>query len=190
MVKRRVGASLERIGAAVSRTGAPASAPSSAERRRRQLRRHGPCHPVSEPGLRGTTARRSAGSSERVRRARVSRCASTSRFRCTARSARWRRQRRALAALSNVGAADAADPRAGRACRTQLARSSPSPRRWCASRACSWSTTDELSIIDRQRALGLLRSAAGDGGLGVLMAVPDPPVMLHANEVRSLSRAR
>ena len=49
---------------------------------------------------------------------------------------------------------------------------------------------DELSIIDRQRALGLLRSAAGDGGLGVLMAVPDPPVMLHANEVRSLSRAR
>jgi putative ABC transport system ATP-binding protein len=50
--------------------------------------------------------------------------------------------------------------------------------------------TAGLGIIDRERIVGLLRSAAEDGGLGVLMAVPDMPAMLHAHEVRSLSRGR
>ena len=50
--------------------------------------------------------------------------------------------------------------------------------------------TAGLGILDRERVVGLLRSAAEDGGLGVLMAVPDMPAMLHAHEVRSLSRGR
>lgn len=50
--------------------------------------------------------------------------------------------------------------------------------------------TAGLGIIDRERVVGLLRAAAEDGGLGVLMAVPDMPAMLHAHEVRSLSRGR
>jgi ABC-type lipoprotein export system ATPase subunit len=50
--------------------------------------------------------------------------------------------------------------------------------------------TAGLNIIDRERVVGLLRSAAEDAGLGVVMAVPDMPAMLHAHEVRSLSRGR
>lgn len=50
--------------------------------------------------------------------------------------------------------------------------------------------TAGLGIIDRERVVGLLRSAAEDGGLAVLMAVPDMPAMLHAHDVRSLSRGR
>ena len=47
-----------------------------------------------------------------------------------------------------------------------------------------------LGIVDRERVVGLLRSAAEDDGLAVLMAVPDMPAMLHAHEVRLLSRGR
>src|SRR5215207_5568588 len=50
--------------------------------------------------------------------------------------------------------------------------------------------TAGLGIVDRERVVGLLRSSAEDDGLGVLMAVPDMPAMLHAHEVRSLSRGR
>jgi len=50
--------------------------------------------------------------------------------------------------------------------------------------------TAGLGIIDRERIVGLLRTAAEGGGLGVLMAVPDMPSMLHAHQVRSLSRGR
>ena len=50
--------------------------------------------------------------------------------------------------------------------------------------------TAGLGILDRERIVGLLRSAAEDGGLAVLMAVPDLPAMLPAHEVRSLSRGR
>jgi ABC-type lipoprotein export system ATPase subunit len=50
--------------------------------------------------------------------------------------------------------------------------------------------TGGLDIVDRERVVGLLRSAAEEGGLGVLMAVPDMPAMLHAHQVRSLSRGR
>ncbi len=47
-----------------------------------------------------------------------------------------------------------------------------------------------LNVIERERILGLLRSAAEDGGLGILMAVPEMPAILHAHEIRSLSRGR
>jgi ABC-type multidrug transport system ATPase subunit len=50
--------------------------------------------------------------------------------------------------------------------------------------------TAGLGIVDRERVVGLLRNAAEAGGLGVLMAVPDMPAMLHAHQLRSLSRGR
>jgi ABC-type lipoprotein export system ATPase subunit len=50
--------------------------------------------------------------------------------------------------------------------------------------------TAGLGIIDRERVCSVLRSAAEDDGLGVLMAVPDMPAMLQAHEVRLLSRGR
>jgi ABC-type lipoprotein export system ATPase subunit len=49
--------------------------------------------------------------------------------------------------------------------------------------------TAGLGMVDRERILGLLREAADDG-VGVLMAVPDMPALLHANELRSLNRGR
>lgn len=50
--------------------------------------------------------------------------------------------------------------------------------------------TAGLGIIDRERIVGLLRSAAEEGGVGVLIAVPDMPAMLHAHQLRFLSRGR
>jgi len=50
--------------------------------------------------------------------------------------------------------------------------------------------TAGLGIVDRDQICALLRSAAEDDGLGVLMTVPDMPAMLHAHAVRLLSRGR
>jgi ABC-type lipoprotein export system ATPase subunit len=50
--------------------------------------------------------------------------------------------------------------------------------------------TAGLDLIDRERVVGLLRAAAEEDGLGVLMAVPDMPAMLQAHHVRSLSRGK
>lgn len=100
-------------------------------------------------------------------------------------------QRRALAALAKVGAEDAAD--------AHWASLSDTTRMLVAIahalvREPRLLLVDDptagLGIIDRERVVGLLRSAAEDGGLGVLMAVPDMPAMLHAHDVRSLSRGR
>jgi ABC-type lipoprotein export system ATPase subunit len=100
-------------------------------------------------------------------------------------------QRRALSALAKVGAEDAADAR--------WASLSDTARMLVAIahalvREPRLLLTDDptagLGILDRERVVGLLRSAAEDGGLGVLMAVPDMPAMLHAHDVRSLSRGR
>ncbi|HZV75133.1 MAG TPA: ATP-binding cassette domain-containing protein [Conexibacter sp.] len=100
-------------------------------------------------------------------------------------------QRRAVAALAKVGAEDAADAHWSSLSDTArmlvaiahaLVRE---PRLLLVD-----DPTAGLSIIDRERVVGLLRSAAEDAGLGVLMAVPDMPAMLHAHEVRSLSRGR
>lgn len=48
--------------------------------------------------------------------------------------------------------------------------------------------TAGLGILDRERVCGTLRRLADDEGLGVLMAVPDMPSMLHAHDVHLLSR--
>lgn len=50
--------------------------------------------------------------------------------------------------------------------------------------------TAGLGIVERERVVGLLRSAAEDDGVGVLMAVPDMPSMLQAHQVRVLTRGR
>jgi putative ABC transport system ATP-binding protein len=50
--------------------------------------------------------------------------------------------------------------------------------------------TAGLGIIDRERVCAVLRSAAEEHGLGVLMAVPDMPSMLRAHKVLLLSRGR
>ena len=50
--------------------------------------------------------------------------------------------------------------------------------------------TAGLGIVDRDRICALLRSAAENDGIGVLMTVPDMPAMLHAHDVRLLSRGR
>jgi ABC-type lipoprotein export system ATPase subunit len=100
-------------------------------------------------------------------------------------------QRRAVAALAKVGAEDAADARwssLSDTARTLVAIAQAlvrAPRLLLVD-----DPTAGLSIIDRERVVGLLRAAAEEGGLGVLMAVPDMPAMLHAHEVRSLSRGR
>ncbi|HXE45936.1 MAG TPA: ATP-binding cassette domain-containing protein [Conexibacter sp.] len=100
-------------------------------------------------------------------------------------------QRRALAALAKVGAEDAADAHWSSLSDTArmlvaiahaLVRE---PRLLLVD-----DPTAGLGIVDRERVVGLLRVAAEDERLGVLMAVPDMPAMLHAHEVRSLSRGR
>jgi len=50
--------------------------------------------------------------------------------------------------------------------------------------------TAGLGILDRERVVGLLRATAEDAGVAILMAVPEMPAMLHAHEVRMLSRGR
>jgi ABC-type multidrug transport system ATPase subunit len=99
--------------------------------------------------------------------------------------------RRALAALTRVGAEECADAlwvdlsdtaRMLVAIAQALARE---PRLLIAD-----DPTAGLGIVDRERVVGLLRSAAQEGGLGVLMAVPDMPAMLQAHQVRLLSRGR
>lgn len=100
-------------------------------------------------------------------------------------------QRRAVAALAKVGADDAADlpwSSLSDTARTLVAIAQAlvrEPRLLLVD-----DPTAGLGILDRERVGGLLRSAAEEGGLGVLMAVPELPAMLHAHEVRSLSRGR
>lgn len=50
--------------------------------------------------------------------------------------------------------------------------------------------TAGLGLLDREHVCGLLRGAADQQGVAVLMAVPDMAAMLHADEVRMLSRGR
>jgi ABC-type lipoprotein export system ATPase subunit len=100
-------------------------------------------------------------------------------------------QRRAVGALAKAGVEEAADARwssLSDTARTLVAIAHAlvrEPRVLVVD-----DPTAGLGIVDRERVVGLLRSAAEDGGLGVLMAVPDMPAMLHAHEVRSLSRGR
>jgi ABC-type lipoprotein export system ATPase subunit len=50
--------------------------------------------------------------------------------------------------------------------------------------------TAGLGAFDRDQVVTLLRTAAEEDSFGVLMAVPDMPAMLHATEVRLLSRGK
>jgi ABC-type lipoprotein export system ATPase subunit len=100
-------------------------------------------------------------------------------------------QRRATVALARVGVGDCADERwddLSDTARTLVAIAQAlvrEPRLLVVD-----DPTAGLGIVDRERVLGLLRAAAEDGGLGVLMAAPDMPAMLQAHAVRSLSRGR
>lgn len=100
-------------------------------------------------------------------------------------------QRRAMEALERVGAEDAADLPWGTLSDTSrilvaLAQALVrEPRLLLVD-----DPTAGLGILDRERVVGLLRGAAEDAGLAVVMAVPDMPAMLHAHEVRMLSRGR
>lgn len=99
--------------------------------------------------------------------------------------------RRSVAALERVGASDCADQHwddLSDAARMLVAIGQAlvrQPRLLIVD-----DPTAGLGIIDRERIAGLLRSAAEDDGLGVLIAVPDLPSMLHATHVHSLSRGR
>jgi putative ABC transport system ATP-binding protein len=50
--------------------------------------------------------------------------------------------------------------------------------------------TASLSVLQREEVTGLLRRAADEDGLGVLMTVPDMPQMAYADRVGSLSEGR
>jgi len=100
-------------------------------------------------------------------------------------------ERRAVAMLAKVGADDCADARwesLSDTARMLVAIAQALVRK--PKLLLVDDPTAGLSIIDRERIVGLLRTAAEDEGIGVLMAVPDMPAMLHAHEVRSLSRGR
>lgn len=100
-------------------------------------------------------------------------------------------QRRAQVALAKVGAVDCADQRwddLSDTARTLVAIAQALVRE--PKLLIVDDPTAGLGIIDRERIVGLLRSAAEDGGVGVLMAVPDMPAMLPAHDVRFLSRGR
>jgi len=100
-------------------------------------------------------------------------------------------QRRAMSALERVGAEDTAElswESLSDAARMLVALAQAlvrEPRLLLVD-----DPTAGLGMLDRERIAGLLRSAAEDSGLAVLMAVPEMPAMLHAHEVRMLSRGR
>lgn len=100
-------------------------------------------------------------------------------------------ERRALRALERVGAADCADERwddlsdTARALVGLASAFVREPRLLVLDDPLA-----SLGIVDRERVLGLLREAAEEGGLGVLLATPDMPALLHAHEVHALSRGR
>lgn len=100
-------------------------------------------------------------------------------------------QRRAVAALAKVGADEAADARwSSLSDTTRILAAIAQALVREPKLLLVDDPTAGLGILDRERVVGLLRAAAEGGGLGVLMAVPDMPAMLHAHEVRSLSRGR
>lgn len=99
--------------------------------------------------------------------------------------------RQAATALARVGARDCADARwdeLSDAARTLVALAhglAPGPRVLVVD-----DPNVGLGIIERERVGGLLREAAEEGGVGVLMAVPDMPSVIHAHRIHALSRGR
>jgi ABC-type lipoprotein export system ATPase subunit len=50
--------------------------------------------------------------------------------------------------------------------------------------------TARLGVVEREHVIGLLRAVAEEREIGVVLAVPDTPSLLHVSEVRLLSRGR
>jgi len=50
--------------------------------------------------------------------------------------------------------------------------------------------TASLNVLQREEVMGLLRMAADEEGLGILITVPDMPEFAHANQIGSLSEGR
>lgn len=102
-----------------------------------------------------------------------------------------RARRRALAALARYEVADCADElwhELSDSARIRCAIAQAMVRR--PKLLIADDPTAGLGILDRERICSLLRAAAEDDGLAVLMAVPDMPSMLYAHQVRLLSRGR
>lgn len=100
-------------------------------------------------------------------------------------------QRQALSELGRVGVGDVADQRwadLSDTARMLVALAQALVRR--PRLLLADDPTAGLNVIDRERIIGLLRAAAEDEGLGVLMAVPDFPALNLAHTVRVLSRGR
>lgn len=100
-------------------------------------------------------------------------------------------QRRAFSALARVGAEDTADLRwsdLSDAARILIAIAQALVRK--PRLLLVEDPTAGLGTRDRERVVGLLRSAAEDDGVAVLMAVSDMRALVHAGEVRSLSSGR
>ncbi|HEX2070728.1 MAG TPA: ATP-binding cassette domain-containing protein [Thermoleophilaceae bacterium] len=100
-------------------------------------------------------------------------------------------RRRAVAALDQVGASDYADSHwrdLPDTARTLVALAHALVRR------PRLLIVDDpaagLGMIDRQHVVGLLRTLVEADDVGVLMASPDMPSMLHTHQVRALTRGR
>jgi ABC-type lipoprotein export system ATPase subunit len=50
--------------------------------------------------------------------------------------------------------------------------------------------TASLNVLQREEVMGLLRMAADEEGLGILITVPDMPEFAHADQIGSLSEGR
>lgn len=100
-------------------------------------------------------------------------------------------QRRAIEALARAGVEDCAEQRwqdlsdTARSLVAIAQALAREPRLLVAD-----DPTAGLGIVDRERVIGLLREAAEEGGLAVLVAVPDMPALLHAHQVLAISRGR
>jgi ABC-type lipoprotein export system ATPase subunit len=100
-------------------------------------------------------------------------------------------QRRAGSALADVGAEDCAERQwdeLSDAARMLVAIAHALVRR--PELLIVDDPTVGLGMTDRDLIVGLLRSTADDRGVGILMAVPDMPAMVHADGVHSLGRGR
>lgn len=102
-----------------------------------------------------------------------------------------RARRRAMAALARYEVADCADERWDQLSDSARVRCAIAQAMVRAPRLLiADDPTAGLGLVDREQICALLRAAAEEDGLAVLMAVPDMPAMLHAHEVRMLTRGR
>ena len=141
--------------------------------------------------VRGCCWRRSVGRSVGGRGTRGSRCSITWRCRCWGVAARGVRGRGGGQALTRVGLQGCASKNWSRLTdgeRTLVSIAHAlvrGPKLLVVD-----DPTANLDMIEREQIMELLRSAAEDGGIGVLVTVPDMSEMLHAHRIASLSNGR